>query len=557
MGPPSALHRFSRLDYARHFEAIRLTKDLRKVFAPFERPAAKLEPLELFSQRRPSAAPGGRSTSVLPSGRTDDMLNHVEDAMRARHPFVSPFSGLPPNVEEAIRLTLSCTRQLRKLMPPHVYLVARGVDLGLIAAILDAFPEWPHRDLVFDLVYGFITVGAIPDTGVHRPIDRPPLVDPTSVLDFNDSHSLSSIDAARRRSRQMPDQARELLRKTQAEVNRLDALGPFSKSCLDGVWGKGGWRTALRFAVLKYGKLRPCDDERSNLINAICALCETISRHGSPRTGSCGWWPMCTRSARRSSSTCSSARTIFAARTRRAPPRSRGSRWCLADPDDLDSEDVFYVVPGHNFGLVAAVTNFNSVMEFTSFFAVALLGLITDHFFDDVPLVDLAPGAQFAQDCLGAFYHMLGFPFDDGDKHVDVSHRGKLMGAISDISRVASEGVATLEAFPERLREVLVSLAVAVAQGVLAPSHAATIRGKLQFTNLVHFDRVGRTALPVLRRHAAGASTTLSPSTAAACEFLVEVLIELRPFEFRVRSPCEHVQLVRRPRAATPLAQAA
>ena len=48
------------------------------------------------------------------------------------------------------------------------------------------------------------------------------------------------------------------------------------------------------------------------------------------------------------------------------------------------------VVPGHNFGLVSAVTNFNSVPEFTTFVAASSRLIPTDHMFDDVVTVDRA-----------------------------------------------------------------------------------------------------------------------------------------------------------------------
>lgn len=47
-----------------------------------------------------------------------------------------------------------------------------NIHLGLLATILDAL-QWPDRTLLKCLIRGFPVVGAIPDSHVWRPVERP------------------------------------------------------------------------------------------------------------------------------------------------------------------------------------------------------------------------------------------------------------------------------------------------------------------------------------------------------------------------------------------------
>ena len=75
-----------------------------------------------------------------------------------------------------------------------------------------------------------------------------------------------------------------------------------------------------------------------------------------------------------------------------APSPSFPSPASLIPTDDPDSDGPLLTlfVPCLPFGKVASVTNFNSVMEFSTFVCSSLLLTPTDHMFDDVPTVDRA-----------------------------------------------------------------------------------------------------------------------------------------------------------------------
>lgn len=65
---------------------------------------------------------------------------------------------------------------------------------------------------------------------------------------------------------------------------------------------------------------------------------------------------------------------------------------------------MFYYIPGHNFGLVAAVLNFSRFPRLMVAMSRSLFALLVDQYFDDYMLVNTLLAGSSGQECL-AFLH--------------------------------------------------------------------------------------------------------------------------------------------------------
>jgi hypothetical protein len=64
-----------------------------------------------------------------------------------------------------------------ELMPPDVYKISRGMNILMLAALVDAF-DFPDKDIARCFWHGFQAIGAVPDSHAHR------LLAPPSTLDI-------------------------------------------------------------------------------------------------------------------------------------------------------------------------------------------------------------------------------------------------------------------------------------------------------------------------------------------------------------------------------------
>jgi hypothetical protein len=502
----------------------------------------------------------------------NDMMAHMDDAFRACHPFQDPRSGLRPHLEETVRRLSAMTPEaitelrvlaeirdtsiaetqapltawLRERMPPHVFLVSGGMDLGLWAAYLDGFPDWPHRHALYDLVYGFTIIGdPVPDTGLFRPIDRRPTADAAAVLATNDQEVERQIIKSRRAAARDPETARALVAVTRKEVEKGIALGPFSRKDLDDLWGTGGWRPMYRFAVYQ-GKVRPCDDAKDSLHNAIVRRLETYVHHAKADFG--------LRVARAFSTYLDVDRLGMEGGSDDVGDAYKvignGQPWfavaTLVDPDLTSAEardDCFYVIPGHNFGLVSAVTNFNAPVEFSTFVAASTLLVVTDHMFDDLPTVDRAGFAKDAQRANCRFHERMGLAMAES-KHQEASSLFKFQGLWTDFTRSASHGTMRLVADEDRILDCIDTIGTARRSGCLSNRGALQLQGRAGFTLHSQFSKVGRAALPSLYWHTRSPGTSISGALDDALAFLGSVLVDLEPFEAQIRASLELQALV-------------
>ena len=133
----------------------------------------------------------------------------------------------------------------------------------------------------------------------------------------------------------------------------------------------------------------------------------------------------------------------------------------LADPET--GEPKYFTLPGFNFGLKAAVMQFNRFPETTTAIARRLLGVVCTHFYDDFAVVEPVETALGGQRALRKLHSLMGFPFSR-EKQVDASEIFTFLGVVSDLSNCQS-GVATLSVSEERVSQLLARFDEILASG--------------------------------------------------------------------------------------------
>jgi len=195
---------------------------------------------------------------------------------------------------------------------------------------------------------------------------------------------------------------------------------------------------------------------------------------------------------------------------------------------------VFYYVPGHNFGMAAAVLNFNRFPKLMVAMARSLLALAVDQYFDDYMIVDLLAAGDSGQGGLSFLHSLAGRPFDS-DKHQRMSPTGSGLGVCIDVSAVHDDGVLVVSSKWHRCLSVLVMLREAAHANFLPPGTASTIHGKLGFILSAAYGRVGKAAAqPLVQRMWHDTDYTFSPQLRHMLEFFEALLPELPALTIRV-----------------------
>ncbi len=284
--------------------------------------------------RPKSKANTGRGTSAAATGRSSWMqasrLNtiehcpfaHFEQAKSIGHPHARERAGreLPPDIEQSIKFALShgdhklVTFRQRQMSawntarglvrdvnlwirsnaerPQHVRIVTHNTNIALLCLIFDTV----NCDYALgkDFLYGFQMTGHVPDSGVHRPIERMSeqlLEAQTKQLQDSAHENLLALQRSvdQQGPSSDPQSRRELTEKTNEQIALGRLTGPFTKEELwSHLHGSGKPKRdssgrvispvcCLRFGVQQDGKVRPCEDWKNNGQNASTSLAETVA----------------------------------------------------------------------------------------------------------------------------------------------------------------------------------------------------------------------------------------------------------------------------------------
>ena len=501
----------------------------------------------------------------------DEVERHVRDALQQQHPAASRGDGYghhqqyerrrEAELESAVRRCvelgsdmtaelqrrsavldavseslMGLTRQIREeLSPQHIVCTPfEHVHVAYFAAIRNAL-ELEDTELPVRLALGAIVAGDLPAIRAWEAADVPrPLGLDYDSLPHRQWNGWLEADILERASEPRgAAEAVSLWARTQEELDLGRCDGPWTVDDLDAMYGADGWRGMRCFGVEQGGALRACDDAAESLHNDA--------------------------SNQRDKLRCTQADAPARCADRFAERKGRGSRgWSLLlSTDDLDGayRRVLVATPGHGvsmqyvpdcpavpgggvrgftragfcFGMVSAVLSFNSVPACTASAARRLLGLPTDHYFDDFWLLVLEMVGSAGQEALDAHHTRLGYPLSLKKRKTPALAR-KFGGVVTDFTRLAEHGEVQVYVDEER-RQKLIAVCEEATGGLL-PRAAERLCGKLRFSLSWSVGRVGLAALQPLQRRAESKARWVAKVTAAierALRYLIDVLRVLPP----------------------------
>ena len=426
--------------------------------------------------------------------------------------------------------------ELDRVRPPHIKRMVQPIQAALMVALGSASGSPDPVSLGVDIVCGFACVRDIPASGWWTERESPATLDFDSLdhASWNDRLEMSTSERARAASASARSEASEVYRKTLQEKDKGLVHGPFSIGRLDEVFGRGKWRAMQRFGVKQRDKIRPCDNARGSLHN------KGTSRHEKM---DCETPDFPARAAAELRAAAGEARLEIQSGTddladayRHVPCATPQFTVFAVWSPDLQ-RTVFFTMPGFNFGLSAAVPQFNRLPEETTLVCRMLLGTIACHFFDDFNLTEPKAVAASGQRALRELHRLIGMPFSEA-KAVDVNDWVLFLGVVSDFARFDECGKVRMYVSPERQAKISLMVREALASRQLHAAAAARLAGKLGFTLAWAFGRFGRAAMQPLHRRAAGTETSeyedgdLSPGLRSSLEFFRETIPLLRPLDY-------------------------
>ena len=426
------------------------------------------------------------------------------------------------------------SRRVAELMPPSVARISRDVNTVCIAVFIDAL-RWLDVTLVERFVYGFPVVGRIPDSGVYRLLNPPP-----SVAAFSARHDafISTAHVWNRRFHNRlkyrrwaaPEQRAlddAVAAKTAKELSKALVVGPYSSVAALATATRAAYpgsraingslpvpRPMNRFAVPQKGDVRAIDDGKSNDANGAAYLVETVT------TPSFFYPALFARAVAGASAARGSlmppllVSLLDLSAAYRTIPSSQPWFTTFGFYNPLSGGVEYYWLPGHNFGLGAAVVNFNRYPELVVVVARAVCFVPADHYYDDFLVPDLASGRDSAARSIESIVLAFGpgvprpksapyrAPEIDPGKTKEPADFNVVLGIGADLSAAHGDSARVVfRADPDRVQTVLGLFRAAFRRGLLYPHEAASLRGKLFFLLVAAYARVGRAAtLPLVQR---------------------------------------------------------
>ena len=418
------------------------------------------------------------------------------------------------------------------------------ISIPLVHACIDGL-GWPDVGFAASLVHGFPSVGEYGDTGVFRAKECAAELN-FGALDHNYHLNELELRLARDARVAQTDPARRrvlevLTSKTRKEVLKGLSEGPLTRLEVNVRLGKSCWRALHAFGV-EQGyeddgvtcKIRRCDNAKASGTNRCLYTHETIACEDAS-------FPVLVAS-------------LFSEIYHGPIPplhhstddvESAYRRMGCAHPEttvvalwDTELEAVaYYTMPGHNFGLKAAVLSFNRYSQLIAAVARRVFGVCCCAYFDDYDCTEPTWALDSGKVVLRRLSRWFGVPLVGGDKDVAPRPANPFLGVITDFSRVA-EGLVTVRAKPERIVRLVLSIEQFLAQGWVEPAERKTFFGKLEYiSHSTSAHRLGSAALAALRAwdQASSGSEPLSAMAVDALLFLLFLLPRLAPRVFKLR----------------------
>jgi len=440
-----------------------------------------------------------------------------------------------------------------ELMPPDVFKISRGMNVLMLAALVDAF-DLPDKDIARCFWHGFQAIGAVPDSHAHRLLVPPSALD---VVRFNANlqqimrgneawadevertvikrNKFSGISADTR------DRLEAIVETTEKELRK----GLISKGLTRGEvirkWGFGRYRPMIRSAVFQGEKWRCIDDGRRSLLNNATLLLETIvtpsyelplhvaraaaaiaNRHGLPHAE------------------LHYGLDDLLAAFRTLPTSQQQFNLFVTWSPRLQRVEYHYCY-GFVFGLKSSVTQFNRFPEVTVA-AARHFGVPTAHYVDDFQVIDVAAAKSSGQDVVYEIHCQVGDGIAAGQPRavisapaIELAKRKPMapsnqgLGVVVDLSKAHTEGTVTFLPSANRIKHILEMWASAKRSNRMTTGEASTLRGKRQFLLECAQGRVGRASSLSLvqREYYDGEQTEFSEALQHAYDFDAALLPNL------------------------------
>ena len=399
---------------------------------------------------------------------------------------------------------------LDSLKSPCARVIADEYNVAWTIVALEAI-HWPDDGLALGYITGFPVAFDIPDSGVFREIDEPAQTSEAEFMASNIQMNRSIKQSLSKppSSEEDKERAEMCWKRTQEEIDAGVVFGPVSGAQLDRKYGRGKWRAIKRSAILQGEKVRCIDDAKRNGLNKATHMHETIvcSRSDFPAKVAKSFAARAAAAGMPIPMIEHGLDDLFAAYRRAPTSQPQFTIVALWRPDptlEAGGEVAYVEVPGHNFGLLAAVVNFNRAPG--AFIAVArqLLGVVAEHYFDDFDTCEPTFAKKTGQKhlvelCSPTFF---GFAFAD-EKHEEMDESNVYLGVLTDFSTMLSEG-SIIVGITQKRRKKLRDLADTALTAQVVPSAIMqSIIGKARFVLSAAFSSLGKACLQPLQQHAA------------------------------------------------------
>ena len=393
---------------------------------------------------------------------------------------------------------------------PCARLIADEFNVAWTVVALEAI-QWPDDELALRYITGFPVAFDIPDSGVFREIDAPAQTPEAEFMATNIQMNRSIKQSLSKppSGEEEEERAKMCWKRTEEEIEAGLVFGPISGAQLDRKYGRGKWRAIKRSAIIQGEKVRCIDDAKRNGLNKATQMHETVvcSRSDFPAKVARAFAERAVEAGKPIPMMEHGLEDLFAAYRRAPTSQPQFTLVALWRPDpelDAGGEVVYIEVPGHNFGLLAAVVNFNRAPE--AFIAVArqLLGVVAEHYVDDFdtcePTFAMKTGATgMVEICSPTFF---GFAFAD-EKHEEMDPSNVYLGVLTDFSTMLSHGSIIVGITQKRRKKLRDLVDTALATRIVPGAITQSIIGKARFVLSAAFSSIGKACLQPLQQHAA------------------------------------------------------
>jgi hypothetical protein len=403
-----------------------------------------------------------------------------------------------------------------KLMPADVYKISGGMNVLMLAAMVDAF-DTPDKDIARCFWYGFQATGVIADSFAHRPLQHPTTLELAQFKketreimlgNENWADEVERIVSRRNTAAGQSEDTRQRLAAIIETTNKELSRGLISKGLTRGQviskWGPGGYRPMIRSAVFQGEKWRCIDDGRRSLLNKATLLVETIvtPSYELPLHVARAAAKFARRQGLPLAELHYGLDDLLAAFRTLPTSQQQFNLFATWNPSLRRVE--YHYCFGFVFGLKSSVTQFNRFPEVTAA-AARHLGVPTAHYVDDFQVIDVASAKYTGQDVVYEIHCQVGDGIAAGAPRpkitapaVELAKRKPMaatnvgLGVSVDLSEAHTQGIVTFRPTANRVKHILTMWAKAKASNRMTSGEASTLRGKRMFLLECAQGRVGR-----------------------------------------------------------------